>query len=137
VGGVTLPFKGNRILIFAFLAIFIVVIIIVASASSTPSKPHIKGLEVCTVQAEIGVASIKISNQNTGNSIIKTGADLPYSFNFTVGDTLKFQVTTLAEYTFNAWVFNTGTFDNHNPLNLKPTDSVTMTANILVKGEMP
>ena len=113
---VKIPIKLLMLIVF-----LVCIVVIVAAALSGGNRAVLPaGVKTCTVQAEVGVESVKISNQNIGTSIIITATLLPYSFNFTSGDTLQFNVSTMPGYTFNAWVFNTGTFDNHNPLNLKP-----------------
>jgi hypothetical protein len=116
-------------------AIALLVIIIAAAASSGPrSSVNPKGIYTCTVSTNFGLQSIKIINQNTGASITKTTSDLPYSFNFTSGDTLQFNATVLKEYTWNAWVFtSSGTFDDHNPLTVNPERDFTLTADCLIK----
>jgi hypothetical protein len=116
--------------------IALLILIITAVASSGGSRPHSnpKGTYTCTVDTNFGLQSVKIINQNTGASITKTTSDLPYSFNFTSGDTLQFNATVLKEYTWNAWVFtSSGTFDDHNPLTVNPEEDFTLTANCLIK----
>jgi len=133
-----MPFKPTTGLI-AFICIIILIIVVVVAISggggNKPSSPQ--GQLVCTVNGDVGVSVIKITNANTGNSITKTAADLPFSFNFTKGDTLQFNVTVLSDYEFNAWMFTTGTFNNHNPLVLKTETPLIMTADCIVKGLQP
>lgn len=120
------------IFILGIVVLIIIIIGIVASSGGTTRKTTL-GLVVCTVQAEIGVETVKIINMNTGASIIKTGTQLTFksfSFNCTKGDTLQFHVTTMKDYIFNAWTFNTGTFDQHNPL------TITISADTVMKAEM-
>ncbi len=127
-------FKGNRgpLIIIGIIIVFFLALAWAASGNSA-QRITPPGMEVCTIQSEVGVSTVKITNQNTGTSIVKTVSNLPYSFNFTRGDTLQFNVTMQPEYVFNAWTFNTGTFDNHNPLTIKPTDNVVMTVTVLMK----
>ena len=90
------------------------------------------GLAVVTVKCETaGLSTVKIINLNTGTSIIKAATALPYSFNVTRGDTLQLIAATQPNFLFNAWVFNTGTFDNHNPLTVKVNADATITAEVL------
>ena len=70
-----------------------------------------------TVASQVGISSVKITT--AGNSIIKNAQALPFTFNCKPGDTVQFTVTTQSDYIFNAWSFNDGTFNNHNPLVLK------------------
>lgn len=73
----------------------------------------------CTINSEVGAEQIKVTNVNAGGSIILTPPVLPYTLSFTVNDTLKFEVTPLPDYTFNAWTF-TG-------IDLFPQDAPTYT----------
>lgn len=107
-----------------------------ASSSSTARKTNtgLPSTVLITIKAEVGVEYIKLTNQNMGQSIILTIADLPYNFNCTQGDSLRFEVYTLPDYAFNAWRFNTaqyGSFDDHNPFHLQVDLPVIMTANVL------
>lgn len=130
-----MPIKPRGII--TIVAIIIIILIVVAAVASSGSGARKTGtipigVKVCTVQGDIGVLNVKISNLRTGTSIVKTASNLPFSFNFTQGDTLQFNVAVEPNYTFNAWVFNSGTFDNHNPLTLKPSDSIVMTVTVLM-----
>lgn len=126
-----MPFKPTPGLIIVGFIIVIIIIGALALAAS-PGKPKsVAGLAVVTVKGEIGLTSVKIINLNTGTSIVKTSTSFPYSFNVTRGDTLQLIAATQPNYMFNAWVFNTGTFDNHNPLTVKVNADVTITAEVL------
>lgn len=112
-----------------------IIVIAGAMSGSRSSDGGAKGkVYVCTVDGAIGLKSVKITNQNEGTSITRITADLPYSFNYTSGDTLMFNVTILSGYEWNSWVFDDGTFDHHNPLTLKGTRTFRMTAAFLVSG---
>ena len=122
---------------FLFIVALVIVIFVVgiAVASSGGSKPNTSTPKPCTatVTADIGLSSLYVFNQNTGRGITIVPANLPFAFNFTKGDTLSFNVTTLDGYTWNAWTFNDGTFDNHNPLTWKSDVSYSMNAKFLNK----
>jgi hypothetical protein len=124
----------NRFYLIVLGLAFIVIIGIAAAASSGGKKPatNVPGQVVCTIRAEVGVDNITVANLNTGQSIIKTNTMLPFSFNCTKGDIIQLRVKTMNEYSFNAWVFNTGTFDNRNPLLWKMDADTTMTACVLM-----
>ena len=119
--------------IFFIITIFCAVLIIVAAAASSAPNPKstAKGQVTCTVNGEVGVAQAKITNMNTGNSITIVGANLPYSFVCSKDDSIRISITTEADYSFNAWIFNTKTFDSHNPITIKMTADTTVTANLL------
>jgi len=133
-----MPFKGNRIYIIAGILVLLAFIALaIAASGQQPRKIGTGGSDkiyVCIVNTDIGVQQIKIINQNTGTSIIKTAADLPYSFYFSDGDTLNFNVTVIDGYVWNAWEINQWPwFDNHNPLTLKPDTDVELTPKCLVE----
>jgi hypothetical protein len=133
VGGATV--KSRFFLIIG--AIVLLVIIVVAAASSGV-KPKVStvGLATCTVNGQLGMKSVQITNQNTGKSIIKTAADLPYTFNLTKGDTLRFNVTTLPGYLWNSWEMNASPwFAQDNPLLIRVSTDVSLTAKVLVEEE--
>ena len=90
-----------------------------------------------TVNSEVGVKQVTITNLNTGTSITKRSTDLPFSFNADNGDSLRFYVITEENYMWNAWMFKTGTFDNHNPLTLKATSNIDMSPQCLVQEAPP
>ncbi len=132
-----MPLKPTPGLIVVGIVIFVLIIVgIAALASSGGVKPkQIEGLRTCTVNAELGIAAVNITNTNTGKSIIKTAADLPYTFNFTAGDTLKFNVTTLPNYQWNAWEISAPPwFAQDNPYYLKIETNVQLNGKILIIG---
>lgn len=129
----------SRFYLFAGAAVLLLVIIIAAAASNgnNPTKTKV-GVNTCTVNCEVGLSSVLITNLNTGAHIIKTAASLPYTFNFNKGDTLSFKVSVLTNYMFNAWVFDDSTFNNNNPLTLKANGNFEMTADcLLIEVEEP
>jgi hypothetical protein len=130
-----LPFKGNRgPIILLCIAIFIIIIIAAVASSSGGRKGNPAGLITCTVNGDIGIDKIVITNQNTGKSITKTYADLPYSFNLTEGDTLRLNVTLLDGYAWNAWEINQYPwFAQDNPFTMKVNEAVTLNPQCLVK----
>ena len=138
--------KPRFYIILAVIAL--IVIIGVAAASQQPTsvtKPtptpapvttpvvHPPAVVSITINSEVGVKQVVITNLNTGTSITKRSTDLPFTFNADNGDSLRFYVTTEESYMWNSWMFNTGTFDNHNPLTLKATSSLDMSPMCLVQ----
>jgi len=131
-----MPFKGNRIYLLLIVIFIVAIIIIGAAANSSPKKPEptpppppitpTPTTVSITINTEIGVKQITITNLNTGTSIIRRQADLPFTFQAVNGDTIRFNVQTEAGYIFNAWIFQSQTFDNHNPLTLKVTGNLEM-----------
>lgn len=129
-----MPFKSTPGLFIVGFLIFIAVIagiaFAVSSGGSRTTSPA--GMVVVTVRGDVGVDAVKILNLNTGNSIIKTSLNLPFSFNVTKDSSLQFVVTTKTGFEFNAWTFQTGTFDNHNPLTVKITQATTVQAETIL-----
>jgi hypothetical protein len=131
-----MPFNNNRIY---YVAGFIIIICVVAligygAIQGIPKKTGLPGVVIMTVKGETGINYIEITNQNTDQTILLQKPDLPYSFNCTQGDELQIKVTTLSNYYFNSWRFNTniyGSFDHHNPLYLTVDTPVTMLATVI------
>ena len=131
-----MPFKGNRIYLFGITGfiIAIAIIVLVANSASNPkAKEQTAGLCVVEIRAEIGIKYIIKNNLNTaGGDMIITSLNLPYRFNITKGDTVRFTAITEDDYLFNAWTFNDGTSDNRNALTIKIQDkNFVITANVL------
>lgn len=118
----------TRIIIIICGIILLILLVIAASAmSSGPRRNNPAGLLTCTVNGDIGISQIVITNQNTGKSIIKTYADLPYAFNLTEGDTLRFNVTMLDGYVWNAWEINQYPwFAQDNPFTMKVNEDLVL-----------
>jgi hypothetical protein len=87
-----------------------------------------------TVKSGVGIATVKVTDQNTGSTIILTPVDLPASFTFKNGDTITFTVTSQAGYRFNAWVLGDGSFQSQNPYSVKPVSPLTLEARFLMTG---
>jgi len=123
-------FKGNRIWLIAGLIGLVVIIGIILAANQPPSTSKTTaGQATVTINGEIGVGTVRVTNMNTGASINLTAVDLPFRFNCTKGDTIQAVASTVQDYAFNSWFFdNLGTFDHHNPLLLKVNGNLYMTA---------
>ena len=151
MGGLTLPLHfAKQFWIFA-LIIFIAIIVVSGLIASSGQKPVVKPTPTptpsmptptpvpttlsFTVKAAAGINTVTVTNQNSGATIILTAADLPVTFNFKNGDTLTFKVSANEGYTFNAWVFGDGTFQNRNPYMIKPVGSFTMEARFLMEAQ--
>lgn len=133
-------FKGLRgpIIIGVIALLFIIVIAYAASNASPTAKKA--GQVTVIINAEMGVNYVKISNLNTATNIIKTGTDLlgtGFQFSCSKGDTLRFYVETSEGYLFNAWFFQTNTFDDHNPLTLQVNSDLRMQADLLLIEIIP
>lgn len=85
-----------------------------------------------TINSDIGAETIKITNQNTGQSILLVVKDLPATFRCQRDDQLSFTVTAKEGYTWNAWVTNNMVFHSDNPYTLKVNESFAMTAQFLL-----
>ena len=104
-----------------------VIIAIAYSASTAPSNKKIKESETVTItiNSNIGIDRVTITNLNTGQSIVKTIIDLPFSFNVTRGDYLRIAETTQTGFQWNAWEFSPmGRFDQHNPLTFEANGDI-------------
>lgn len=122
-------------LLFLIIIVACFVIIVVGAALSGGGGKTRPGVYTATVTGTVGVDTVTIANQNTGKTIIRTAADLPYTFNFENGDTLRLNVTTIAGYKWNAWEINqTPWFAQDNPLLIKVTGNIEFKANCLVTG---
>jgi hypothetical protein len=127
-------FKGNRGPIIILIIAVLVIVGIIALGSSGGRKSNPAGLITCTVNGDVGIDKVIITNQNTGKSITKTYADLPYSFNLTEGDTLRLNVTIADGYAWNAWEINQYPwFAQDNPFTMKISEAVTFNPRCLVK----
>ena len=113
----------------------IAIIIFAASASSGSRRnQNPADLITCTVNSHIGIDKVTITNQNTGKSITKTMADLPYSFNLTQGDTLRFNVTLAVGYVWNAWEINQYPwFAQDNPFTMKVDEDLILNPQCIAK----
>lgn len=129
-----MPFKLTPGLIVVAAIIFFVFIGAIYAATSgggnKPSSPA--GMVVVTIRGDVGVDAVTILNMNTGNSIVKPSLTLPFSFNITKDSNIQLLVTAKAGFSFNAWTFATGTFDNHNPLIMKITGNTVASAETLL-----
>lgn len=118
--------KPRFYLIVGGLALIFIIIIAVVAAQAPP-KSKVKESETVTITIlyNVGIKSIEIINQNTGQHFDATVTSLPFSFNVTRGNAIDVTVTTSPNYNWNAWIFdpvgipfsdNTGTFkaDNTN-----------------------
>ena len=110
------------------------IIIVAASAASSGSRGKPQGTSTCTISSAIGITQIKITNFNTGTSITKTAADLPYTFYYSNQDTLSFNATVAEGYVWNAWEINQSPwFDNHNPLSMKASGNLALIPTTLME----
>ena len=132
----------NKGKIFAIIIVVAIIIALIAAVAAAPKNKQqtnqTPGTKVCSIIADVGVSTISINNLNTGGGVIViTAANLPYSFNFTVGDRITFNATVESGYIFNAWIFNTGTWDRHNPLTLTLNNRLELTATVLSQSDYP
>ena len=122
--------------IIAIIAVVIILIIASAAASSGGSRNgQPAGVCTATINGAVGLSQVEITNQNTGKTIIRTAAELPYTFNLNKGDTLKFNVTVLEGYIWNAWELNRAPwFAQDNPMITdKIVGNIIFDANCIVK----
>ena len=131
-----MPFKLTPGLIVVGIIVIVIIFgVIAAVASGGGRKTKPADLCLCTVNGDIGIQTVNITNQNTGKSILRTASELPYSFNFTADDTLKFQVTMIQGYKWNAWEINQNPwFAQDNPFLIRTIKDLTIEANCIVEG---
>jgi hypothetical protein len=122
----------SRFFLIVGVIVIILIIVVAAASSGGGRKPNTKpaGTYTCTVSSNVGLLSDTIINQNTrGGPLIKYAADLPFSFNFTSGDTLQFTANVTEQFSWNAWQFvKTGTWDHNNPLTVRPETDFVLAA---------
>jgi hypothetical protein len=102
----------------------------------TPTQVPDDGKVHITIESNIGIQQIKITNLNTMRSIYKGMIDLPFEFTCDRGDFLRFTVTTQQGYGWNAWWFNTQTFDNSNPMTMVAQYDIYLTPEITILDEL-
>jgi hypothetical protein len=132
MGGSTVK---TRFMLFVGAIFLIVIIIIGAAASSGGRRDTPTGTCTATVNGAVGLSQVSITNQNTGKTIIRTAAELPYTFNLNKGDTIRFSITVLSDYVWNAWEMDREPwFAQDNPLVIKVNGNIVFDANCLVRG---
>lgn len=117
----------TRFYLIIAVIIICVIVAIAYTAAQAPSSKKVKESEVVTVTINynVGIKTVDVIIQNTGQQYTATVTSLPYSFNVTRGSAIDIIVTTTSSYTWNAWTFkpvgipfsdNPGTFkaDNTN-----------------------
>ena len=124
-----------RFYLLVSVVILFFIIVVAASASSGGSRNgQPAGVCTATINGAVGLSQVEISNQNTGKTIIRTAAELPYTFNLNKGDTLEFNVTIIDGYQWNAWEIDRAPwFAQDNPLIIKVDGAIVFDANCIVK----
>jgi len=115
------------------IVIFLIIVIGVAASASSPRTAQSGApgkIYTVTVNADIGIQSIQITNQNSpsGKPWTILPMQLPYSFNCTSGDTLSFNATAKEGFVFNYWFPNSGMPFSSNPYTVKVQQSLMVTA---------
>jgi hypothetical protein len=128
-----MPFKitpGLVIVGIIVLALVIGGIAVAASGGGRKTNTKPAGTYTCTVSSNVGLLSVTIINQNTrGGPMTVEAANLPFSFNFTSGDTLQFNATVTEQFEWNVWKFvKIGTWSHDNPLTIRPEEDFTLAA---------
>jgi len=125
----------NKKVIAIIISLVVIIAIAYASTSSSSRRnQNPAGLITCTIQGDIGINQVVITNQNTGKSIIKTAANLPFAFNLTEGDTLRFNVTLLEGYAWNAWEINQYPWFAHdNPFTMRVGEDLVLNGQTIAK----
>ncbi len=121
-----------KIIILGAVVAFLIVLAVTAPPSSSrgtiAERPNPKYRFTITANQVTAVMldSVKVTNENTGESIDIFYNNLPETLNFAPGDVLSFNVTAKTGYTLNAWIFDDGTFSNSNPVSIKPRGTLSM-----------
>ena len=129
------------IIVFSLILISIIIIAAAASSSSPKKQPDdvimptpTPGPVVMefTITSGVGAEKIIMTNLNTAATFTLTQGDFPATFHCNDGDVLTFNVISKAEYTFNAWFLDDGTWQSKNPLTMKTDGSFSMEALFLI-----
>jgi hypothetical protein len=137
MGILQLLFNRNFIIIgIIFVVVVVIGYVAVSAGSNGGSTQNPTGTCTVTINGCVGLSSVTITNQNTGKTIIRAAAELPYTFNLNKGDTIRLNVTTLSPYAWNAWEIDKSPwFAQDNPLVIKVTANTVFDANCLLTGE--
>ena len=118
--------KARGWIIIIVIALVLIIVVAAASSSGPPASktPKTSSTISVTVNSDIGVDRIAITNINTGQTYTATLIDLPFQFNCTRGDYLRVSITTQPGFQWNAWEFSpVGRFDDANPLLINSDDA--------------
>lgn len=122
----------SRFFLIVGVIVIILIIVVAAASSGGGRKPNTKpaGTYTCTVSSNVGLLSVTIINQNTrGGPMTIDAANLPFSFNFTSGDTLQFTANVTGQFEWNVWKFvKIGTWSHDNPLTIRPEEDFILAA---------
>jgi len=125
-------FKGMRGPIIIGLVILVIVIAVAAlSASSSPRTPQsgVPGkIYTATINADIGVQHVIVTNLNTNSKTLVMRTEFPFSFNVTTNEVYSFNVTAQTGFTFDSWLATDGTFHSQNPYTIKISGPLMMRA---------
>lgn len=125
--------------------LLIVIVAVLASSGTPPAQsnpdptptPYMPTETVeITIENNIGVKSITIYNQNTGQSYVASVIDLPYSFNCTRNDYIRFTVVVQDGYRWNAWTFKPmGIPVSVNPAVIRASEN-NIYGNLMIDGRI-
>ena len=108
-------------------------------ATPTPKPTPVPNNLQFTIDGDSGVKNITIT-RNSQTPFVIIMDDLPQTYLYTAGDTLKFQVAIQPDFMFNGWQFGDGSLpENTNPLIItdktvphNTNGNFTLTANTVV-----
>jgi hypothetical protein len=98
------------------------------TAGPRNTNPPSGKIVTVTINSDVGLQSITVTNQNTASSWLVLLTELPYSFNCTANDMLTFNATAKTGYKFNAWLPNSGIPYSSNPYALRVAVSFSLVA---------
>jgi hypothetical protein len=123
MGGPTVK-QRFYIIVIVFVLALIIGAVALSSQPQSARAVKVSNQITITIQNNIGIERITITNLNTGQIYKATLIDLPFIFNCTRGDYLRLEETTQPGYEWNAWWFNAvGRYDNANPLTIDSNDA--------------
>ena len=125
-----MPFKNSRIFLIGGVIVFFVVVALVAASSSprTPQSGVAGKIYTATINADIGVQNVIVTNLNTNSKTLVMRTEFPFSFNATTNEVYTFNVTAQKGFTFDSWLATDGTFHSQNPYTIKISGPLVMQA---------
>jgi len=126
----------QRFWIIVSLIVFVLFIAIIAASSTPRSSSSVQQrgdpiYKITITSDTVGLEYITLTNENTGASIRIPPTELPFTRNFAKNDILTIAVLPKTNYIFNAWLIDDGTWENDNPLAIKPNGSLEITARLM------
>jgi hypothetical protein len=124
----------KQFLILGGILIGVVILFSMASSGGGGSSMQQRGdpkYKITITSDTVGLEYITLTNENTGANIRIQPTELPFTGNFAKNDILTIEVLPKTNYAFNAWIIDDGTWESDNPLAIKPSGSLEITARLI------